>query len=119
MNATDSPGPIGRLGWIQIDCADPERLAAFLSQVLSVEIASRLGDPVQFVNLAAAEPSAPQVCPSVCSELLTIRHQPNNIDPGAASQRATRSEAGMHSPHIETNGRGVRHGWAEGGTRWT
>jgi predicted enzyme related to lactoylglutathione lyase len=54
--------PVGRLGWIQVDCPDPERLADFWSQVLAVEIVSRLGDPVQFVNLAAAEPGAPQVC---------------------------------------------------------
>jgi len=54
--------PVVRLGWIQIDCPDPERLAAFWSRVLGVEIVSRLGDPPQFVNLAATEPGAPQVC---------------------------------------------------------
>lgn len=75
MNATDSPGPIGRLGWIQIDCAEPEGLAAFWSQVLSVEIASRLGDPVQFVNLAAAEPSAPQVCFQRVPEPKTLKNR--------------------------------------------
>jgi hypothetical protein len=26
--------PLGRLGWIQVDCPDPERLAAFWSEVL-------------------------------------------------------------------------------------
>lgn len=58
-----SPRPsVGQLRWIQIDCPDPERLAAFWAEVLAVEIDDRLGDPPQFVNLAAAEPGAPQVC---------------------------------------------------------
>jgi predicted enzyme related to lactoylglutathione lyase len=53
---------VGRLGWIQIDCADPERLAAFWSEMLGVSIVARLGDPPQFVNLGAAGPGSPQVC---------------------------------------------------------
>jgi len=43
---------VGRIGWIQIDCPDPERLAAFWSELLGVEIDGRLGSPPQFVNLA-------------------------------------------------------------------
>jgi predicted enzyme related to lactoylglutathione lyase len=54
--------PIGQWRWIQVDCPDPERLAAFWGQVLNVKIVARLGDPPQFVNLASAEPGAPQVC---------------------------------------------------------
>ena len=42
---------IGRLGWIQIDSTDPERLAAFWTVVLGVGIEGRLGSPPQFVNL--------------------------------------------------------------------
>ena len=52
---------VGRIGWIQIDCPDPERLAAFWSEVLGVEIDSRLGSPPQFVNLARQSPNAPHV----------------------------------------------------------
>lgn len=29
--------PVGRLGWIQIDCNDPERLASFWADVLVTE----------------------------------------------------------------------------------
>src|ERR671935_4397 len=29
--------PIGRIGWVQIDCPDPERLAAFWAEILGVE----------------------------------------------------------------------------------
>jgi predicted enzyme related to lactoylglutathione lyase len=62
MTETRMGGPVGRLGWIQVACADPDRLAAFWAQVLDVEIVARLGDPPQFVNLAPAEPDAAQVC---------------------------------------------------------
>lgn len=54
--------PIGRLGWIQVDCLDPELLAGFWADMLGVEIATRLGEPPQFVYLAAAGPGAPRVC---------------------------------------------------------
>ena len=30
--------PVGRIGWIQIDCPDPERLAVFWSAVLGVDV---------------------------------------------------------------------------------
>ncbi len=62
MNGSAAREPIGRLRWIQIDCPDPERLAAFWAQVLAVEVDARLGDPAQFINLAPAEPGSPQVC---------------------------------------------------------
>jgi len=54
--------PVGRLRWIQVDSVDPERSAAFWAKALGVDVVARLGDPPQFVNLAAAEPGAPQVC---------------------------------------------------------
>ena len=53
--------PIGRLGWIQIDCADPERLAPFWATVLGTTIEDRLGDPPQYINLAATDANAPHV----------------------------------------------------------
>ena len=52
---------IGRLGWIQIDTPDPERLAAFWTVVLGVEVEGRLGNPPQFVNLHKQYPDAPYV----------------------------------------------------------
>jgi predicted enzyme related to lactoylglutathione lyase len=54
--------PVGRLRWIQVDSVDPERIAAFWAEALGVEVVARLGDPPQFINLAATEPGAPQVC---------------------------------------------------------
>lgn len=54
--------PVGRLRWIQIDCADPVRLAAFWGEILAVQIDAQLGDPPQFVNLGPAEPGAARVC---------------------------------------------------------
>ena len=53
--------PVGRLGWIQVDCPDPERLAAFWATILGVAIEDRLGDPPRFVNLEAAEVGAPHL----------------------------------------------------------
>ncbi len=54
--------PVGRLRWIQVDSVDPERSAAFWAKALGVDVVARLGDPPQFINLAAAEPGSPQVC---------------------------------------------------------
>ncbi len=54
--------PIGRLGWIQIDCLDPEPLAAFWAEVLGVDVGQRLGEAPQFIYLEAAGPGAPRVC---------------------------------------------------------
>src|SRR2546421_10033866 len=56
------PDPIAKLGWIQTDCHDPERLAAFWGAVLGVEVEARLGSPPQYVNLAPATPEGPRVC---------------------------------------------------------
>ena len=58
----DDQQPIGRLRWIQMDSVDPEALAPFWAAVLGTEVEARLGDPPQFINLAPAEPGAPQVC---------------------------------------------------------
>jgi predicted enzyme related to lactoylglutathione lyase len=44
-------GPIGRLGWIQIDAHDPMRVAAFWSEVLDGAIDDPLGDPPHYVGL--------------------------------------------------------------------
>ena len=52
---------IGRLGWIQVDCADPERIAPFWAALLGVSIEDRLGDPPQYINLGAAAANAPHV----------------------------------------------------------
>lgn len=67
--------PVGRLRWIQIDCPDPERLASFWAKVLDVAIEARLGDPPQFVNLASAEPGAPQVCFQCVPEPKSVKNR--------------------------------------------
>jgi hypothetical protein len=41
-----APAAIGRLGWIQFDCADPECLAGFWAAVLGTDMVARLGSPV-------------------------------------------------------------------------
>jgi predicted enzyme related to lactoylglutathione lyase len=56
------PDPVAKIGWIQTDCHDPERLAAFWGAVLGVEIEDRFGDPPQYVNLGPATPDGPRVC---------------------------------------------------------
>jgi predicted enzyme related to lactoylglutathione lyase len=62
MKSGPSRRPVGRLGWIQTDCRDPERLAGFWGAVLGVEIEDRLGNPPHYVNLKAVTPDAPAVC---------------------------------------------------------
>jgi predicted enzyme related to lactoylglutathione lyase len=49
------------LGWIQIDCADPVRLAAFWSQVLGSEVGEALGDPPHYLGLVPDAPGSPVV----------------------------------------------------------
>jgi catechol 2,3-dioxygenase-like lactoylglutathione lyase family enzyme len=48
--------PLVRVLGVMIDCPDPERLAAFWTEVLGVEVEDRLGDPAQFVYLAPVQP---------------------------------------------------------------
>jgi predicted enzyme related to lactoylglutathione lyase len=52
---------VGRLGWIQVDCEDPERIAPFWAGLLGTTIEDRLGDPPQYINLAATVAGAPHV----------------------------------------------------------
>ena len=52
---------VGQLGWIQVDCADPVRLAAFWSHVLGVEIDAALGEPPHYLGLVPAGSGAPAV----------------------------------------------------------
>jgi predicted enzyme related to lactoylglutathione lyase len=42
---------VGRLGYVQIDCRDPQRLATFWCVVLGTEVMVVYGDPPQYVNL--------------------------------------------------------------------
>jgi predicted enzyme related to lactoylglutathione lyase len=54
--------PIAKLGWIQTDCHDPERLAEFWGALFGVDVEDRFGSPPQYVNLAPAMPDGPRVC---------------------------------------------------------
>ena len=62
MSGSITGTAVGRIGAVMVDCADPERLAAFWAEVFAVEIEDRLGDPPQFVNLAQLESGAPYLC---------------------------------------------------------
>ena len=61
MHEVTRPKPVGRLGWIQIDCRDPETIAPFWAALLGTAIEDRLGDPPQYINLAATDANAPHV----------------------------------------------------------
>jgi predicted enzyme related to lactoylglutathione lyase len=51
---------VGRLGAIQVDCADPVLLGRFWAEVLGTEMQEPLGDPPHYVNLGrwSAAPGA-------------------------------------------------------------
>jgi len=57
-----SPEPmtlaVGRLGWIQIDCADPLRLATFWGAMLGQAFDQPLGEPVHYIGLVPTTPGA-------------------------------------------------------------
>jgi predicted enzyme related to lactoylglutathione lyase len=52
-------GAVGRWGWLQVDCADPVRLATFWAEVLGVEVGEGFGEPVHYLGLEPASPGAP------------------------------------------------------------
>jgi predicted enzyme related to lactoylglutathione lyase len=52
---------VGTLGWVQVDCVDPERLAGFWSAALGVGVRGTLGEPVHYVVLEAATSGAPRL----------------------------------------------------------
>ena len=66
---------IGRVGWIQIDSTEPERLAAFWTVVLGVEVEGKLGAPPQFVNLHKQYPDAPFVSFQRVPERKTVKNR--------------------------------------------
>ena len=60
-----APSAIGRLGWVQVDCADPVALAAFWTNILGVDVRGTLGGPdsaPQYVFLNGVEPGSPRMC---------------------------------------------------------
>jgi predicted enzyme related to lactoylglutathione lyase len=44
---------VGRVGWIQVDCANPAAIAEFWSKVLEVTMEEPLGDPPHYLYLGA------------------------------------------------------------------
>jgi predicted enzyme related to lactoylglutathione lyase len=46
-----APRGVGRLGYVQIDCVDPVRLAQFWCTVLGTEVLVGFGEPAHYVNL--------------------------------------------------------------------
>ncbi len=52
----DTVRSVGRLGWVQVDCADPIRLATFWGAMLGHELDVALGDPPQYLGLVPDRP---------------------------------------------------------------
>ena len=50
---------VGRWGWVQVDCADPVRLATFWGEVLGLEVDRPLGNPVHYLGLVPSPVGAP------------------------------------------------------------
>ena len=67
--------PIGRLGWIQIDCRDPRRLTAFWSAVLGLKVDHILGEPSHYVGLAKMGPDSPYVSFQRVPEPKTVKNR--------------------------------------------
>ena len=51
--------PVGRWGWLQVDCADPVRMAGFWGELLGEDVGPALGDPVQYLGLVPRQPGEP------------------------------------------------------------
>ena len=66
---------IGRLVWIQIDCRDPIRLAAFWGAVFGLKIANTFGEPSHYVVLAKREPDSPHISFQRVPEPKTVKNR--------------------------------------------
>jgi predicted enzyme related to lactoylglutathione lyase len=66
---------VGRLGWIQIDCADPVGLATFWGAMLGQELDEPLGDPVHYLGLVPDTPGAPVVSFQRVPESKTVKNR--------------------------------------------
>ena len=66
---------IGRLGWIQIDCADPVRSATFWGAMLGQDIDRPLGNPVQYLGLLPTSPGAVVVSFQRVPERKTVKNR--------------------------------------------
>lgn len=56
-----SPETTASLGWVVIDCRDPERLAEFWGAILDTEVGDRLGDPAQYVQVKETTLGSPRL----------------------------------------------------------
>lgn len=100
-----------RLGAVTVDCADPDRLAAFWGAVLGVEVAERLGDPPQYVSLQRAE-GAPTVTFQRVPEPKKVK---NRLHPDLEVDDVEAATARVE----RLGGRRVQHGdFDEHGYRW-
>ena len=66
---------VGRVGWIQIDCADPVELATFWGAMLGQEFDEPLGDPVHYLGLVPTTPGAPVVSFQRVPETKTVKNR--------------------------------------------
>src|SRR3954468_7701668 len=62
ITAMTTPTGVGRLALLQIDCADPARLAAFWAAALGIEVRGQLGDGPQYVFLEVTPEGGPRLC---------------------------------------------------------
>lgn len=68
------PAPLARFDTVTIDCADPERLAAFWAAVFATAEDWRGGDPVQYIDLTAT-PGSPKLRFQRVPEPKTIKNR--------------------------------------------
>src|SRR3990170_4148951 len=102
-------GAIGRLGWIQIDCADPLRQAAFWGAILGQEFDAPLGDPVRYLGLVPTTPGAPVVSFQRVPEAKTVKNRLHlDIEVDDVDEAATRvvELGGSIPPHADLHEHG-------------
>ena len=68
-------GAIGRLAWLQIDCRDPKRLAAFWGAVFGLKVDNTFGEPPHYVVLAQREPVSPYISFQRVPEPKTVKNR--------------------------------------------
>ena len=66
---------VGRLNWIQVDCADPVRLARFWGELLGQELDDALGDPPHYLGLVPTAPGEVMVSFQRVPEPKTVKNR--------------------------------------------
>lgn len=102
---------IGRLEWIEVDCADPVLVATFWGKVLGVGLEPALEDPVQYQRLQLVSAEVPRLIFQRVPEPKTVKnrlHLDVAVDDVESATAAIETLAGRRLPGADFEEDGFR-----------